>query len=113
MEPLYKILAQRSGVYISSEIHIFAPPPFPNYVKLTRYIICLSNDTWIYISDWGVGLLRLIGRYLYAQEGRPLLNTEKLQITHIRMIKGFYILILSQHILKTHEKRINVSVLVL
>ena len=29
------------------------------------------------------------------------------------MIKGFYIRILSQHILKTHEKRINVSVLVL
>ena len=33
--------------------------------------------------------------------------------SHIGMIKGFYILILSQHILKTREKRINVSVLVL
>ena len=37
----------------------------------------------------GVGLLRLIGRYLYAHEGRPLLNTEKTtDHLHIRMIKG-------------------------
>ena len=31
----------------------------------------------------GVGLLRLIARYLYAQEGRPLLKTENLRsLTH-------------------------------
>ena len=54
-----------------------------------------------------MGLLRLIGRYLDAQEGRQTSDP-----SHIRMIKGLYILILSQHILKTHEKRMNVSVLV-
>ena len=47
-----------------------------------------------------MGLLRLIGRYLYAQEGRPLLNTKK-TLAHIEMTKEFDIFVLSQQILKT------------
>ena len=44
-----------------------------------RLLLFSHLDTYFCV---GVVLLRLIGRYLYAQEGRPLLNTKKVQITH-------------------------------
>ena len=82
---------------------------FNNYLQLPflpQYIFLIGGGA----REAHVGL-RLIGRYLRRK------TTVKYRKTsdhlHISMIKGFYILNLSQHILKTHEKRINVSVLVL
>lgn len=52
------------------------------YYSSIDFRIILFSDSDTYFWLW-LGLLGLISRYLYAHEGRPLLNTEKHQLIHI------------------------------